>query len=392
MRTPRLLLGLVGAALAWGYSGSHRPADSSARDPASCQPCHGEIVATFSQTAHFHTSAEATAQSIKARFSDGPTVLRTGAEGIYFTMERRNGAWYETGVDSAVGRSRTEPIDLVIGSGRRGQTYLYWSSGLLFELPVSYLTGPKRWINSPGYPDGHIDFGRLIVPQCLDCHATSFTLNADRRVARYSRDYRLGISCDKCHGDGRQHVRYQASHPADTSGQYILNPARFSRDRKVDNCALCHSGARDPTRPPFSYRPGAILDDYLAPPPAGKAPAPDVHGNQVGLLQRSKCFRSSPEMSCSTCHDVHRRERGLAGFATKCVACHETDHHPMADQIGDRLMTSCIDCHMPNRRSRGIEINTSTQRFALYYRSHEIGIYPDVAAAVLRAIRHEPDR
>ncbi len=393
MTTLRLLLGLVGggAALARGYSGSHRPADSSARDPTSCQPCHGEIVATFSQTAHFHTSAEATARSIKGRFSQGHTVLRTGARGIYFTMERRNGAWYETGVDSAQGRSRTERIDLVIGSGRRGQTYLYWRNALLFELPVSYLTGPKRWINSPGYPDGQIDFERVIVPQCLDCHSTSFTLNADRRVARYSRDYRLGVSCDKCHGDGHEHVRYQASHPADTSGQYILNPARFSRDRKVDNCALCHSGGRDPRKPPFSYRPGAILDDYLAPPPAAQAPAPDVHGNQVGLLQRSKCFRSSPDMSCSTCHDVHRPERDLAGFATKCVACHETDHHPMAmaNQIGDRLMTFCIDCHMPNRRSKAIEINTSTKRFALYYRSHAIGIYPDVAAAVLRSTKHE---
>jgi hypothetical protein len=58
----------------------------------------------------------------------------------------------------------------------------------------------------------------------------------------------------------------------------------------------------------------------------------------------------------------------------------------MAAQIGDRMMTSCIDCHMPNRRSRAIEINTSTKRFGLYYRSHAIGIYPDVAAGVLRSL------
>jgi hypothetical protein len=391
MTTPRLLLGLVGggAALAWGYSGSHRPADSSARDPRSCQPCHQQIVATFIQTAHFHTSAEATAQSIQGRFSEGHNVLRTGARGIYFTMERRDGAWYETGVDSAQGRSRTERIDLVIGSGRRGQSYLYWRSGLLFELPVSYLTGSRRWINSPGYPDGEIDFGRLIVPQCLDCHSTAFPVNADRRAARYSRDYRLGISCEKCHGEGQEHVRYQASHPADTSGKYILNPARFSRDRKLDNCALCHSGERDPKKPPFSYRPGAILDDYLAPPSPGKAPAPDVHGNQVGLLHSSTCFRSSPDMSCSTCHDVHRTDRDVASFAGKCLTCHDTGHHPMSEQIGERMTASCIDCHMPNRRSKAIEINTATTRFALYYRSHAIGVYPEVATAVLRSTKEK---
>jgi len=381
MTMPRLLLGLLVSAL-----------DSLAQGAGSCKACHQPIVASFVQTAHFRTSAEATARSIRGHFTEGRNFLRTRSEGVYFTMERRNGAFYETGVDSARGWSRTERIDLVVGSGRRGQSYLYWRSGLLFELPVSYLTGPERWINSPGYPDGQIDFGRVIVPQCLDCHSTSFTLNADRRAARYSRDYRLGIACDKCHGEGQAHIRYQSSHPAETRGEFILNPARFSRDRKVDNCALCHSGERDPLKSPFSYRPGAKLDDYLAAPSTRSAPAPDVHGNQVGLLQRSKCFRSSPDMSCSTCHDVHRLERDVSGFARKCLACHQTSQHPMADRIGDRMMTDCVDCHMPNKKSNAIQINTPTQRSALYFRSHAIGIYPEVAAMVLESHKATENR
>ncbi len=377
-----LSLGLVVAAIA--------TSDQPGPSVRSCQLCHRQIVETFLQTGHFHTSAEATPQSVKGRFSEGHNLLRTGVPGVYFRSEGRDGGFYETGVDSARGRSRTERIDVAIGSGRRGQTYLYWRNGLLFELPVSYLTASRRWINSPGYPDGQIDFERVIVPQCLDCHSTSFPLNADRRAVRYSGNYQPGILCEKCHGPGQAHVSYHTSHPADSLGQFILNPARFSRDRKVDNCALCHSGERDPRRPPFSYRPGAVLDEYLA--PARETPDPDVHGNQVGLLQRSKCFRSSPDMSCSTCHDVHRPERDLAAFVPKCLACHQTDHHPMAEQLGERLTASCIDCHMPNRRSRAIEINTPGSRVALYYRSHAIGIYPDVAAAVLRSVGEKRNR
>ncbi len=382
MMTLYLSLGLVVAAIA--------TSDQPGPSVRSCQLCHRQIVETFLQTAHFHTSAEATPQSVKGRFSEGHNLLRTGVPGVYFRSEGRDGGFYETGVDSARGRSRTERIDVAIGSGRRGQTYLYWRNGLLFELPVSYLTASRRWINSPGYPDGQIDFERVIVPQCLDCHSTSFPLNADRRAVRYSGNYQPGILCEKCHGPGQAHVSYHTSHPADSLGQFILNPARFSRDRKVDNCALCHSGERDPRRPPFSYRPGAVLDEYLA--PARETPDPDVHGNQVGLLQRSKCFRSSPDMSCSTCHDVHRPERDLADFVPKCLACHQTDHHPMAEQLGERLTASCIDCHMPNRRSRAIEINTPGSRVALYYRSHAIGIYPDVAAAVLRSVGEKRNR
>src|SRR5947208_15868922 len=118
-------------------------------------------------------------------------------------MERHDDAFYETAVDSARGQSRTERIDLVVGSGRRGQTYLYWRGGLLFELPASYRVGIARWINSPGYVDGQIDFGRLIVPHCLECHSTSCPIRTVAGPARNSRAYLTAISCETCPGRGR---------------------------------------------------------------------------------------------------------------------------------------------------------------------------------------------
>ncbi len=365
-----LLLGFLVSAVASGGGGT---------PPArSCEACHQKIVASFIRTAHFQTSAEATARTVRGRFSEGHNLLATRVEGVYFRMQRRKDAFYETGVDSRRGTSRTESIDLVIGSGRRGQSYLYWSGGLLFELPASYLTAIGQWINSPGYADGQIDFERLIIPRCLECHATSFGLLEDRGRVRYSRAYVLGIACEKCHGDGRAHA---------TAGKSILNPGRFMRDRRVDNCALCHSGDRDARQPAFSYRPGENLDDYFVPASDQEA-APDVHGNQVGLLRRSKCFRSSPDMSCSTCHDVHRPERDLRTLAGKCLTCHEITRHKMAATIGSRMMSLCVDCHMPNQPSHAIEINTATTQASLYFRSHAIGIYPGIAARVLQS--HTP--
>ena len=59
-----------------------------------------------------------------------------------------------TAVDSLRALTRTEALEMVIGSGRKGQSYLYWYHGLLFELPVSYLTAANQWINSPGDQDG----------------------------------------------------------------------------------------------------------------------------------------------------------------------------------------------------------------------------------------------
>ena len=351
----------------------------------SCRACHQNIVDNFLLTAHQRTSSPANRATILGDFSPGHNVLRTHSPGIGFTMERRADGYYQRGWDTLTQGQRAERIDLVIGSGRRGQSYLYWRNGLLFELPVSYLTGIRQWINSPGYIDGQIDFNRLIEPRCLECHATVFTIAADRRSRRYSGNYVLGVGCQKCHGDARKHIAYHAAHPADTTAQFIFNPARATRDRQIDVCALCHSGARDEKRPPFSFHPGDSLDAFLAS-DAGTNVVPDVHGNQVALLRRSKCFQSSPALSCSTCHDVHQVQRDVAAFVPHCLGCHDVTRHPGADSIGARLTAAaCIDCHMPNRRSSAIRINTARSHSSLSFRSHEIGVYPDVAAEVLRS-------
>ena len=380
----RILSGLLASTAAWQGTPSRSASGALPRDSTSCQPCHQKIFTTFSRTAHFKTSTPADARSIKGTFGEGHNRLRTRLDGVYFAMERRKDGFYQTGVDLARGITRTERIDLVVGSGRRGQTYLYWKNGLLFELPVSYLTGTEQWINSPGYADGQIDFGRLIVPRCLECHSTSFKLERGLGGVTYSPEYALGISCTTCHGPGDQHIKYHASRPRETSGKYILNPGRFSRDRSLDNCALCHSGGRQPRKPSFSYRPGEALANYLVS-ASDRAAIPDVHGDQVGLLRRSKCFRASKDMSCATCHDVHQPQRNLTTLAGNCLKCHQVSRHTRTAEIGGRMLGLCIDCHMPSTRSNALQLNNATTQTAVYFRNHAIGIYREVAETLLRS-------
>src|SRR5450631_2085737 len=131
---------------------------------ASCRTCHEKIVDSFMETAHFRTSSLPYSHAIKGSFSEGQNVLRTRSEGTYFRMERRvsqgEDAFYQTAYQSTKAgvTSRTEQIDLVIGSGRKGQSYLYWKNGLLFQLPVSFLVERGGWANSPGYVDGEVNF------------------------------------------------------------------------------------------------------------------------------------------------------------------------------------------------------------------------------------------
>jgi cytochrome c554/c'-like protein len=380
------------SAIFWANAGGARNGQNVfPRSLVSCRICHQAIVDSFLQTAHSKTSARAGASSIigegKSAFSGDQNILRTRTAGVYFRMERRGADFYQTAVDAPQNRSRTERFDITIGSGRKGQSYLFWKDELLFQLPASYLTGIEKWINSPGYVDGQINFERVIQPRCLECHSASFRLELAGGKPRYASDYELGITCAKCHGEGESHITYQSAHQDEKVARHILNPANFPRDRQLDNCALCHSGAWDPQKPPFTYRPGQRLDEY-APSGAGEAdPSADVHGNQVALLRQSRCFRASPSMSCSTCHNVHRQERNRVQLAQKCLSCHQASQCKVAAKAGSQWMSYCIDCHMPNRKSNLIRINTTAEQFAPEYRSHAIGIYRQIAEAALKTIR-----
>jgi len=288
---------------------------------ASCGSCHQAVAQSYQQTAHFLTSSRATSNTILGSFLEGRNVLQTAVPGVSFRMERKGDAFYQTAFDH--GKTHSERFDLVLGSGRRGQSYLYWKSGLLFQLPVSYLAATGGWINSPGYPDGEVHFDRVIPMRCLECHATE-----GARAGQFM----AGITCDKCHGPADQH-------PA------IRNPATLDRDGKVALCAACHSGL-------------------------GNNAEADVHGNQVGLLRQSQCFRSSPAMSCTTCHNIHRVERDLSAMSARCTTCHAAPQHQRAVQADN-----CIDCHMPKQESKVITFRTSGAQLAQRYRTHRIAVY-----------------
>ena len=351
---------------------------------AACRACHAQTAETFRHTAHRLTSRAADKDSIAGRFSSDGNVLKTARPDVFFRMEEDKGGFFQAATEgrppnAAVHRER---FDLVIGSGRKGQSYLYWSGEQLFQLPVSYWTELGQWVNSPGYRDGTVDFTRRVPPRCLECHATYFHSLAPP-PNRYDRhDFILGIACEKCHGPGREHVtRYSsAAHPPG-SPTAILNPARLPRGRQIDLCALCHAGPGEPApAPAFSFSPGDNIDDYLDLEPLDPDAPVDVHGSQVELLEKSKCFQLSKTMTCSTCHDVHRVQRDAATFSDRCLGCHAIQNCGLYRKQGQQLAGRCVDCHMPNQPTRLIISSWNGRTVAPRVRNHWIKVYPEAPA------------
>lgn len=346
-----------------------------------CRPCHQEIADTYRGTAHHLTSRLPSADSIAGKFTPGSNTLRTSNPYLTFTMSATKEGFFESAVEELAPSktiSHTERIDIVIGSGRKGQTYLFWKGDRLFELPVTYWTELDGWINSPGFPDGSPRFDKPIVPRCLECHGTSFRwlpppLNRFGKTSLV-----LGISCEKCHGPGREHVdRYRSkSPPAPGDSKAIINPAALLRDRQLDLCTLCHAGTAEAVGSPLSFVPGNDIARYLYIPETGPNAPVDVHGNQVQLLKRSRCFQAS-SMTCSTCHDVHRPQRDAAGFSGHCLSCHQPRQCGRYPTLGERITHNCVDCHMPLEESETLVSDSNGREIKPRVRNHRIAVYPD---------------
>jgi hypothetical protein len=362
--------------------GSSRDARDGYVGNLACQSCHREKFTTYLATAHHRTSRRPDASSIAGSFSRGKDVMTTFNPELTFRMDARNGHFYETATQQKNSHvtERREQIDLVIGSATKGQTYLYWKQNGLFELPVSYWTELNRWVNSPGYVDGSADFDRPVLPRCLECHAEYFQpMTSAPSENRYSKDnFVLGISCERCHGPGAEHVKDRSANSESSVDTKPMPPLRLSRDRQIDVCAQCHGGAGDSIAPAFSFRPGETLSDYVRLQPPNVTDRLDVHGNQVNLLERSRCFQASPEMSCSTCHDVHTREHAAADYSVKCLGCHRVDQCGMVRKMGTGIASNCIDCHMPVQASDKLVLDADDRRLRANVRNHWIRVYENI--------------
>lgn len=347
-----------------------------------CANCHKEITDNYFQTAHYFTSQQASATSIKGSFKKNQNSFKYDV-GKIVSLEKQNDSFYQVYYNNGK-KIVQRRFDIVVGSGTKGQTYLSWISSHLIELPVSYFTQVHQWANSPGYPLSPIIFNRPVTARCLECHTTfaqTINYNPDVPPVFDSTKMILTVGCEKCHGPAAKHVAFETGHPNDTIGMFIINPKNLSRQLSLDVCALCHSGRLQEKQAPFQFTAGDSLNHFFEiSDEAKKAGMMDVHGNQLGVLSASKCFQLSKTMTCTTCHNPHKKERGNTMlFSQRCQNCHAGEHKVIEGVSKNVLINNCIDCHMPLQESTSISflLQNKTEPVNAVMRTHYITIYND---------------
>jgi hypothetical protein len=350
--------------------------------PQACAECHKDKYEGFSQTAHAMTSSAASAASVHGIFHGEASVMWTGNPNLWYEMSASEDGFFQTVNSFQDNRlfQRRQRIDVVVGSGKIGQSYLSWRGDRLFQLPVSSYGDSTDWINSPGFPDGTAVVDRPIIPRCLECHSTYFQ-SLDHDLGIHGRSgHILAVTCERCHGPGADHALLAAT-DAQESKSRIVHPGRLPSSRLIEICAQCHSDTGPPRREPFAFRPGDSIAEFYEP----GLGSGGVHAvNQVGRLRQSRCFQESQEMSCITCHDPHQLERGnTALFSSRCQTCHNVDVCDMAPELGPTIRDNCIDCHMPRRDDGSTQIESATGLEHPVMPEHRIGIYQDATRSFL---------
>jgi hypothetical protein len=301
-------------------------------------------------------------------------------------MEKRDSGYYQV-IYYQGEEKKALPFDIVIGSGVKGQSVLYWLNNRLFQLPITYFTFADKWANSPGFPKT-VQINRPITSRCLECHATyADKISSTSGPEEFDHNRLIfGVDCERCHGPAAKHIEFQSQNPKETTGKYIINPARLSRQQNLDLCALCHGGSIKKTKPSFTFTVGDTLSHYFVIDSLNKdainSGTIDVHGNKYGLMKASKCFRMSETLTCNSCHNTHENETGkLALFSQRCMTCHNNEHGNFCtiNPAPFSQKTNCIDCHMPAKPSQSIVLFSEGEEAprAALFRSHFISIYPD---------------
>jgi hypothetical protein len=252
-------------------------------------------------------------------------------------------------------RSISVPLTWSFGDGHIGQSYLFERDGNFYESRVSYFGTVKALDFTPGREltepkDLEQAMARPVtgseLVRCFACHATASTINGKFERTRII----PGITCEACHGPGRNHV--VAQEVGEEAGP-IFNPGKLNPVDAADFCGACH---------------GTWWDVKLA----GSVGIANVRA-QPYRLEKSRCWgtKGDARLTCVACHDPHQPlVRDSGSYDKNCLACHLAvpsmkpvpDHPGPACKVGSR---DCASCHMP-------KVDVSTMHYA--FTDHDIRV------------------
>jgi hypothetical protein len=250
------------------------------------------------------------------------------------------------------GRTESLALDYGLGSGKHGVTFVaidgektkLGAAGI--EHRLSYLANSPRLAITPGQEGSPRDrlhgvaaesvgFGRALgsdhLKTCFDCHATVTSTVSPNRLDTAT--LRPNVSCERCHGPGRDHV--DAARRGETDLTMRMGHDRGQSWVEVNMCGECHR------------LPRFVSSSSISPDNPGI-----VRFQGVGVAMSACYAKGVGGLRCTTCHDPHdRASSDHSNYEAACLSCHRSAQAQKACPISPAA--NCVGCHMPRREIRG---------------------------------------
>ena len=354
-----LLLYLTGA-LQHCSSGSEAAlaADEGFLGDQACQSCHEKAYADWHGSHHDLAMAEAVDSTVLGNF-DNATFT---SKGITSTMFKRDGEYY-INTEGPDGQLQDYRIDYTFGWYPLQQYLVEFPGGRLQCLHIAWDSQENKWFDlqpEQRYaPDDWMHWtGRSMTwnTMCADCHSTNLQKNYFPEQDSFHTTWSIiDVSCESCHGPGRQHLAYVTSANYQKGqrvpGAFMYQTTDQTSQEQVEACARCHA-FRSQHSLAFSHGED-LLDSYV---PELLRPGIYHPDGQIleevyvyGSFLQSKMYRNN--VKCSDCHNPHSLELKAVGNAL-CGQCHDPKQYDVPAHHFHEVNTDgdqCINCHMPGK-------------------------------------------
>lgn len=328
---------------------------------ASCQSCHPQAFADWTQSDHFQAMQPANDSTVLGDFNNSTFT----ADGVTSSFFKKDGKFY-INTQGDDGLNHDYEVLYVFGYFPLQQYLIGFPGGRMQSTRASWDSRDKKWFHQyAGQSIPHWDWlhwtgnAQNWNTMCASCHSTDLQKKYDDGSDSYSTTWsEINVSCESCHGPGSQHIAYVGS-KAFQNGKRIENAGLwYGRDtlaqQQLNTCASCHARKTDVTG---SWQPSREIMDNLIPQVistefyfADGQIREEVY--EYGSFTQSKMFAHN--VRCSSCHNPHSGKLRLEGN-NLCLSCHKAEyatsgHHFHKENTEAAL---CINCHMVARTFMG---------------------------------------
>ncbi|NGP78100.1 tetratricopeptide repeat protein [Balneolaceae bacterium YR4-1] len=325
-----------------------------------CASCHSDQYRMWKGSHHFYAMNEATSNYVRGDFN-GEVFRHNGV--TYKFYKKADKYFVETeGLES---KNSSYEVAYTFGWEPLQQYLLDFGSGKYQALNIAWDTQEKQWFALN--PEQDLEHGNWLHwtggamnwnTMCADCHSTNLQQNYIAEADSFNTTWSsINVSCESCHGGGRDHVSFMQSEEAaeatiERIREDLLSTKTTSQVELIKQCAPCHS-LREKLTSDYSHDTD-FLDHFNPTLPHPESYFADGQIKEevyvYGSFLQSKMYKQ--DVKCNDCHDPHSLDlKANVKDNTLCMSCHENSYDSPEHHF-HKLNTEasqCINCHMPGR-------------------------------------------